>query len=451
MRRRYEGKRRVGVAAILVGIGAMGAWVLLGGWGQRVDFSFASTSKVFQRQPTGYPQLVSVESLPAMGNPICEWEPASARTTLLAALRQERLAARASSPDQVTTVDADRVPVRVIRDTYPTFSAAVVDSLRNEIVVQDENLFNIMVFDRTANTPPNADFTEPKRIIGGPNTRLEFECGLYVDPQTGDIYTLSNDIGDRLAVFSREAKGNVPPNRELQTPHAIYGIAVDEEKQEMFLSVQGGSVVVYPKNAQGDDKPLRTLQGERTQLGGVHGIAVDPKQNLMFVANHGNFRGRGPSDIPRFESPAINIYPMDANGNTPPTRVIQGPQTQLNWPALIFADAEHGELYVANDGDDAILVFRATDGGDVAPMRVLKGPKTGLRFPSSVYMDIKNNELVVSNMGNHSVTVYPRTASGDVAPLRTIRSAPLGKQALTIVNPGGVGYDSKRDELLVPN
>jgi len=106
---------------------------------------------------------------------------------------------------------------------------------------------------------------------------------------------------------------------------------------------------------------------------------------------------------------------------------------------------------VANDSDDSILVFRETDQGDVAPARVIKGPKTGLKNPTGLFVDTKNNELFVSNMGNHSATVYPRTASGDVAPLRTIRSAPLGKQAQIMGNPGAVGYDSKREEILVPN
>jgi DNA-binding beta-propeller fold protein YncE len=114
-------------------------------------------------------------------------------------------------------------------------------------------------------------------------------------------------------------------------------------------------------------------------------------------------------------------------------------------------DAEHGELFVANDSDDSILVFRETDQGDVAPARVIKGPKTGLKNPTGLFVDTKNNELFVSNMGNHSATVYPRIANGDVAPLRTIRSAPLGKQAQIMGNPGAVAYDSKREEILVPN
>jgi hypothetical protein len=54
-------------------------------------------------------------------------------------------------------------------------------------------------------------------------------------------------------------------------------------------------------------------------------------------------------------------------------------------------------------------------------------------------------------MGNYAVTVFPVAASGDVAPLRTIRGGPAGGQALMVGNPGAVGYDSKRQEILVPN
>jgi 6-phosphogluconolactonase (cycloisomerase 2 family) len=410
-------------------------------------------------QPTGYPQLISVDPLPAVvgqsEGETCPWVRASAEYTLMAALSQQRPEAEsamiASADDGRGIGNADRVPTRTLRDTYPTFSAAIVDPERNEILAQDENLANIMVFDRMDNTPPNASFTEPKRMIGGEKTTLEFECGIYVDPKTGDIYSVANDTGNRLAVFPHDTKGNVPPSRVLNTPHGTYGIAVDEDAKELYLSVQGGSVVVYNKMAKDNDKPIRTLKGERTKLGGVHGIAIDTKRKLMFLANHGNFHATGPNTGGRIESSSITVYPLDANGDTAPLRVLQGPRTQLNWPALIYADAEYGELYIANDGDNSVLVFNETDGGDVAPSRVIKGAKANLREPSSVYVDTKHDELVVANMGNHSTNVYRRTANGNVAPLRIIRSAPAGKIALAIVNPGGVAYDNKRDELLVPN
>jgi hypothetical protein len=66
-------------------------------------------------------------------------------------------------------------------------------------------------------------------------------------------------------------------------------------------------------------------------------------------------------------------------------------------------------------------------------------------------VDLTTDEIFVSNMGNHSATVYTRTASGDAPPKRVIRAAPMGAPALQIGNPGAVAYDTKRDEILVPN
>ena len=114
-------------------------------------------------------------------------------------------------------------------------------------------------------------------------------------------------------------------------------------------------------------------------------------------------------------------------------------------------DTDSGELYVANDVEHSIIVFNETDKGDVPPKRVIKGKKTGLRNPTGVSVDKKNKELWVSNLGNSSATCYSLTANGDVAPLRTIRSAPAGKVSLKFGRTEAVAYDSKRQELLVPN
>src|SRR5207248_3039930 len=143
--------------------------------------------------------------------------------------------------------------------------------------------------------------------------------------------------------------------------------------------------------------------------------------------------------------------PSGRSGDTRPLRIIEGAHTQLNWPAHISVDEQHGEVYVPNDGTDAILVVGVTDSGNVAPARILKGPKTQIKNPTGVYVDMVNNELIVANMGNHRATVYPRTAQGDTSPIRTIRTAADGTPALKIGDPGAVAYDSKREEVLVPN
>jgi len=404
---------------------------------------------------------------------MCEWMPASANGAFGASLWQEQAQRPAGATAAVpvgTTVDLDREPVRVIRDTDPTYSAVAVDLNTNEVYLQDENLFGFKVFNRLDDTPPTANFTEPKRVVGGLRTKLEFNCALYVDPRSGDVYSVNNDTVDHMVVFPRDARGNVLPKRELRTPHGTFGIAVDEVNQELYLTVQHDhAVVVYRKSAEGTEAPTRLLQGDKTRLADPHGIAVDTKNQWLFVSNHGSSytaggergslppnwpMGRDTEEVPgsgRFTPPSITVYPLQASGDTTPARVMEGPKTLLNWPATLFVDEEHGDLYVANDADDSILVFRATDRGDVAPTRILKGPRTGLKYPTGIFVDSKNDELWVSNMGNHSATVYSRTANGNVAPLRTIRSAPLGKQALAIGNPGAVEYDTQRDEILVPN
>jgi DNA-binding beta-propeller fold protein YncE len=241
------------------------------------------------------------------------------------------------------------------------------------------------------------------------------------------------------------------PQRELYTPHGTFGISVDEDAQEMYMTVQhDNSVVSYPKLASGDDKPKREIVGPKTQMEDPHGVAVDYKNKLLFVSNHGNSIITA-TESGKFEPASITVYPLQAQGDVAPLRIIEGPKTRLNWPANMWVDGTRGELYVANDGDDSLLVFKTSDHGDVAPTRMLKGPKTNISKPTGVFLDEKNNEVWVANMGNHAAVVFNRTATGDVAPKRMIRSAPLGKPALAIGNPGAVAYDSKRDEILVPN
>src|SRR5262249_16768729 len=144
-------------------------------------------------------------------------------------------------------------------------------------------------------------------------------------------------------------------------------------------------------------------------------------------------------------------YARGASGDTPPLRVIKGAKTQLNWPSHVAVYEERGEIFVANDAEDSVLVFRITDNGDVAPTRVLQGDRTRIKNPTGLTLDTKNGELWGANMGNFAATVFPITASGNVAPLRVIRGGPEGQIGLMIGNPGAIGYDSKRQQILVPN
>ena len=294
-----------------------------------------------------------------------------------------------------------------------------------------------------------------------------------MDQENGDIYSVNNDTLNLLTVFGRDAKGNVAPKRVLRVPY-FYGIAVDNERQEMFFSAQSGIIAVWKKTAQNDDLPLRFIQGNNTKLADPHGMALDPKRGEIFVTNwgtgstveipdtgdlpwgdgriweeYGRRPGRKVAGMGKMGPPSITVYRKDAMGDVAPLRVLQGPQTQLNWPTSIAIDSENGEMFVANDTGHSITVYDLEADGDVAPKRVIRGPQSLIEHPTGVAYDPEHEELWVSNYGNHSATVYPRTADGDVAPLRMIRSAPLGQGAPMMGNPHVVLYIDKREELLV--
>ena len=195
---------------------------------------------------------------------------------------------------------------------------------------------------------------------------------------------------------------------------------------------EGGEHRQQPPPGEARSAEAAFERGERGGGGGTGGL--------------GRIPGSG-----RFYPPSITSYPLKTDGDVAPTRVIQGPKTQLNWPGHMFLDEDAGLIYVANDGGDSVLVFKTTDHGDVAPTRVIKGPKTLIKNPTGIFVDKKNREIVVANMGNHSATVYPMDANGDVPPVRQIRGAPADQPALQIGNPGAVAYDTKRNQILVPN
>jgi hypothetical protein len=412
---------------------------------------------------TSNPNAAVAGSAPA-ANLLAELQPARGLSFLMAA--QQRARPLEAQNEITRTLD-----FRTLADTYPTYTSIGVNFETDEVILQDNNLWSTRVFNRLDNTPPAAAMTQPKRVIQGRNTLIQYNNGLYIDQKNGDIYSVESDTGDRMTVFARDANGNVAPKRELHVFHRAYAMTIDEGRQELYITEEyPPQILVYRKEASGDEQPIRVIKGDHTKLQTPHGIALDLKNRLIFVDNWGqevDFDGSetmngccrnqiyetGRLGTGKFNAPSITVYPLDATGDTAPLRVIQGDKTQMNWSSNLSLDPDNGDLYVANNVNHSVLVFSGLNkqGGNIAPSRVIEGDKTGLRNPTGVFADTKHQELWVANLGNSSATVYPLKASGNVAPLRIIRSAPRDHVSLTFGRTAAVTYDPNREEILVPN
>ena len=361
----------------------------------------------------------------------------------------------------------DVPPSRVVSDPYPTLHSVAVDAVNDRVFVSDPNRHALWSYERRA-ASTGSEAVAPLTGIRGPATGMMFIAAVAVDPDAREVYTVDNDIGDRMMVFSYDANGNVKPLRALSVPHQAWGVSINPSRKEVAVSVEGPrEIVVYAQGASGSDAPLRMIRGPHTGLGDPHGVFFDGRNNEIVVANHGNQNGREPapgSVAParrggergavmggRFDEPSITVFPGEATGDVAPLRRIQGPKTGLNWPMAISVDVDHDEIAVANSGDSSIRIFSRTGAGDAAPVRVIKGARTGIHGPMGVTFDVKNDELWVANYGDHTALVFARGAAGDSAPKRIVRNAPAGSPTVGFGNPGAVAYDSKRDELLVPN
>ena len=180
-------------------------------------------------------------------------------------------------------------------------------------------------------------------------------------------------------------------------------------------------IAAFARVAKENEPPVRTLEGHNTKLSRtMHGFSYDNIHEEIVV------------NSPLAQ--AILTFNGAANGEQPPIRVIQGAKTRIlgvGYGALstVTADPENNEIFLpvsgggyrdaGTNGPIGVLVFNRTDNGDVAPKRFLTGADTGIRDANAhVAIDPKANLLIVKTNG--SLRIFDRAADGNTKPLRVI-------------------------------
>ena len=376
-------------------------------------------------------------------------------------------------PTSSDILGGDLPPVRMVVDPYPSFNGVAVDTTNDLVMMSDTNRKSLLLYPRTAGETKPRTAAGPVQQVMGPQTGIGFIAGVAMDPANRELFAVNNDVEDRMVVFDYDARGNVKPKRLLYVPHQSWGIALAKKRNEFALSVQTPNMfIVFRRDAQKFDAPLRSVRGPHTGMADPHGIYFDETHNEVVVANHGNFR---PSELitsytaydaresrqeksgnaldenarGRFVGSSLTVYDGDAKGDVAPLRTLAGPLTNLDWPMGVAVDEANNEIIVANNGDNSILVFKRTASGNVQPDRIIRGAATGIKGPMGVAL--AKDEIWVANFGDHTALVFPRTSAGNVAPRRILRNAPAGRETSGFGNPYAVAYDAKRQEILVPN
>lgn len=380
----------------------------------------------------------------------------------------------------------DREPVRIIEDPYPTFSGIALDTQRDEVFITNDgeaSKSSLLVY--ATQFPPTDKVMEPRRRVISPASRgvwgsMQLPCGVAISPEFQEMYTVTGD-GQDVNIYPLQANGDAAPSRRLDVPNFSAGVFLDSKNDELFItSEHANKISVYRRTAQGEEDPVRYIQGPSTGLADPQRIYVDTEKNEIVVTNLGHWRKTEPGEgyalwgdgklarvrgsfthagiveplspsTGKFLPPSITVYRRNAQGDVAPLRTIQGPHTRLNSAVGIYGDPVSGQLIVANTGGNSVLFFDANANGDAAPVRVLEGPATSLKGPTGIAIDAKRNELWVTSWENHMTLIFSRTAQGNVAPLRYIRSAPKDAPLATVGRLGGVGFDPKRKEILAPN
>jgi hypothetical protein len=243
----------------------------------------------------------------------------------------------------------------------------------------------------------------------------------------------------QIAVFARLAKETDRPTRVLagqktMLARTMHDIRYDEVNDEILVPNQfGQAILTFRGAADGEEPPVRVINGPSTQLQRPDRLDVDTVHNEIFVP-----------DIDR-----ILVYPRAGNGDVAPIRMIHGPDTGLDTSTLAVDPVNN--VIVASTGK-RLLIFNRTDQGNVKPKAVIAGPKTEITRINQIQMYPPKGLIIAAQPGGAGVEpkepvfigIWSIHDQGDVAPRWR-----LGGPKSGLKKPRGVTINPKHKELIV--
>ncbi len=199
---------------------------------------------------------------------------------------------------------------------------------------------------------PNATIPV-KQVTDGSGTHLNFGHGLYLHERRDELFVST--------LFTRADNSECSPC-DPKSPAETGSIGVIGSAS----SSNGAQKLV--RHIFGGDDPVK----DATQLNQPHGLWIDEKRDLLYVANTFG------------QSVLVFSSASTADGNVRPARRITS--QKLGFPVFVFVDSAADRMFVASMGagplskEPSVLVYRAAstlDGVADPPLRIV-GPSTRL-------------------------------------------------------------------------
>ena len=227
------------------------------------------------------------------------------------------------------------------------------------------------------------------------------------------------------------AEENSIPTRKLEGQltrlgRTVHDLSFDPIHDEIVVSSPfAQAILTFRGGANGEEPPLRIIQGPKTQIvseRGMDKVTIDPVNNEILVANSLN---------------QVLVFPREANGDVAPIRVLGGPDTKINGygrPAM-RVDPVNDLLFIANGSE--ILIFDRTASGNTPPKDVIPGPRQLWQF--EVY-----NDMIIFPRGDNVVAWSIHNTGEGARPMLSIPT-PLGERAGQI----GIALNPADQEVLM--
>lgn len=248
--------------------------------------------------------------------------------------------------------------------------------------------------------------TKASRKIEGQKTLLGRTMHSIAYNERRDEFMVPQPFAQALLTFRGGANGEEAPIRVIQGRKTQLvepdRLALDEINDEVFVPMDTVKrITVYRASANGDVAPLRGIEGPDTTLGG-EALAVDNVHNLLIAAGVGK------------EGLRLRIFDRKAEGNAKPLRIIGGKNSmfsRLGGPIAVYSPKGWILATVRGPGalasDEAFLgIWSVNDDGDVPPRWTIGGPKGVFRMPRGIALDVKNKSIIASDKRLNAVLTF---------------------------------------------